>query len=120
MHKELDTLRRELELTSVRVALAEADKLAPTDGNAVVYVDGIGMDALRELANSAVGKVGGMLVALTGREGDYKYVIASRSVNLRELSREINSALTGRGGGRPEMIQGSFAASLDEIKDYFK
>lgn len=120
MHKELEDLRRELELASVRIAHSEADRLAPTDGNATVYVEGLGMDALRELANAAVAKVGGILVAVSGTCGDYKYVIASRTVNLRERAREINAALSGRGGGRPQMIQGSFAASLDAIKDYFK
>ena len=36
------------------------------------------------------------------------------------LSKDINTALSGRGGGRPEMIQGSFNTSLDKIKEYFK
>jgi hypothetical protein len=36
------------------------------------------------------------------------------------MAKDINSALSGRGGGRPEMIQGSFGATLRQIKDYFK
>jgi len=56
---------------------------------------------------------------LTGTDGGYKYVAASASVNLRDLAREINAALSGRGGGRPEMIQGSLGAPLEKIREYF-
>ncbi len=120
MHAELAAAHRELELLGVRIGLAEADKLAPTEGNAVVFVDGVGMDALRELANAAVSKVGGLLVAVTGADGDYKYIIASQTTDLRTQAKEINAALCGRGGGRAEMIQGSFSASLSQIRDYFE
>ena len=35
--------------------------------------------------------------------------------NLREKAKELNEALNGRGGGSPEMIQGSFAADRKQI-----
>ena len=48
-----------------------------------------------------------------------KYVIGSNSVNLRELSGEINAAIEGRGGGRPEMISGTAKADSETIHKYF-
>ena len=45
--------------------------------------------------------------------------MASESVDLRAASRDINSALEGRGGGAPGMIQGSVRASRKEIEEYF-
>lgn len=39
---------------------------------------------------------------------------------MRARSKEINSALCGRGGGSDEMIQGSVKASAAEIKAYFQ
>ena len=71
-------------------------------------------------SNTAVNKVGKILVALSGDEGNYKYVISSQSVDLKALAKEINTALSGRGGGRPEMIQGSFSSTMEQIKEYFK
>ena len=57
----------------------------------------------------------------SGSDGDgYRYVIASSGVNLRYKAKEINSALGGRGGGTPEMIQGTVSAKEDEIKAFFK
>ena len=89
------------------------------EGNAVVYVDGLSPEELRTYATEAYSRVGGILVALTGADGDYKYVIASASVDLKPMIKDINSALSGRGGGSSSMAQGSFAASPDEIKNYF-
>ena len=103
-----------------RIAELEAEKISTTDKNAVCLLEGFGADELREVANIATPRVGGILVLLSGGEGNYKYVISSGSVDLRRASRDINSALNGKGGGRPEMIQGSFYTSLYNIKKYFE
>ena len=71
-------------------------------------------------SNIANLKVGGITVALSGCDGDYKYVISSHTVDLRSMTKEINKALSGRGGGRTEMIQGSFSATLAEIRAFFE
>ena len=42
----------------------------------------------------------------------------SRSVDLRKVSRDINAGISGRGGGRPEMIQGSATAPEDQIRSF--
>jgi alanyl-tRNA synthetase len=89
------------------------------EGNYVAVIDNVEMDELRDFANKAVMKVSGILVALSGRDGDYKYIMASRSVDLRSKSKEINEKLSGRGGGHPQMIQGSLFTTLENIKKYF-
>ena len=78
------------------------------------------MDELREFVNSAKAKVGGILVALGGKDGDYKYIMTSESVDLSPIYKKINRDLLGRGGGRDNMIQGSFASDLDTVTRYFK
>ena len=55
----------------------------------------------------------------TGADGDYKYVIGSKSADLRAMSGEINAAIYGKGGGSSAMIQGTSRASRDQIEKYF-
>ena len=116
------------DLDSAKVALSQAGadtaralslSVAPTEGNAVILTPLWDMDSLRLFANLAVGRVGGLLVALMGVDGDYKYVIASNSIAVNKRIKEINTALNGKGGGRPEMAQGGFKATLGEIQSYF-
>ena len=109
-------------LKAARLKIAELEALSVDEccGNRVFYFEDFSIPELIAFSNVANKRVGGLTVALSGVEGDYKYVISSASVNLSAISREINSALGGRGGGRPEMIQGSFSIALDKIKEYFK
>ena len=102
-----------------RIARLEAEKVKATDGNAVCLLDEFTIDALIEFSNSAILKVGGILVAITGEDGAYKYVISSRNIDLKRMIKDINSALLGKGGGNSGMVQGSFACSLESIIEYF-
>lgn len=109
-------------LKSARLKIAElyAMTVEPTEGNLVILLPDLTIPELIAFSNIANKRVGKITVALSGSDGDYKYVISSSSVDLSTLSKDINAALCGRGGGRAEMLQGSFATTLDEIKCYFK
>ena len=117
---ENDSMRASLKQARLRIAELEAEKIEPTDGSAVFYLPDFSIPELIAFSNVANKRIGKLTVALSGTEGDYKYVISSNTTDLRRVAKEINTALGGRGGGRAEMIQGSFSATLDEIKNYFK
>lgn len=53
-------------------------------------------------------------------ETGYKYAVVSRTEDVRPLGKELNAALCGRGGGKPDMIQGSVATSKEEIEKFFE
>ena len=106
--------------TEQNCARALAEVLLYRDGNRVEYSPVLTPQTLREFANSAVLKTGGILVALCGEEGDYKYVITSKTRDISALTKKINAALGGKGGGRGEMIQGSFSSKLSEIQEFFE
>ena len=115
----LESARATIKSMLLNSARTEADALAKSEGNVVKYFPDMNMDALREFSKCATPKVSGILVSLCGDEGDYKYVISSEHINLREIVNEMNTTLNGKGGGRAEMLQGSFSASLSEIEEYF-
>ena len=48
---------------------------------------------------------------------DDRYVIGSRSEDVRSISKTLNSTLEGRGGGKPEMVQGSVKGTEDAVKE---
>jgi alanyl-tRNA synthetase len=39
---------------------------------------------------------------------------------LRALGKELNAALSGRGGGSDAMIQGTLGATREQIEEFFK
>ena len=45
-------------------------------------------------------------------EEGYRYVIGSHSEDVRVISEKLNEAFQGRGGGKPQMVQGSLKELL--------
>ena len=97
----------------------KAAALEPTEGNACLFFPELDMRALRELVNAGMEKCAGVCAAFTGGDGDWKFIIGSRSVDLKQASKTILAGIRGRGGGSPEMIQGSCSATRAEIQAWF-
>lgn len=117
--KDSENVKLSLKNARLRIAELEAEKIGHSKNNEVFLLEDFQINELIAFSNVAVSKTEGITVALSGREGDYKYVISSRSVDLKAMSRDINSTLNGKGGGRSEMIQGGFACTIEQIRDYF-
>ena len=95
------------------------ESIEETDGAICIFEELDDMLALRNLVNGALVKAGRVCAVFSGNdESGYKYIIASNSVDLRALSREINLSLDGKGGGSSAMIQGSCRASREAIEKY--
>ena len=90
-------------------------RLKPTDGNACVFADDADGDGLREIVNAGKTLCNGIFGAFAADGNGYRYCIGSNTVDLRAFAKDFNSALNGRGGGRPEMIQGSVLSSKEDI-----
>lgn len=104
-----------------RCCAAVVARQEETPGNAVVFADGCDMDELCEISLGMLEKCGGVSVACAGNDGDgYSYAITCRGVVMNQFAKQINGALNGRGGGRDEMIRGSFRAAKEEIVRFFE
>ena len=100
-------------------AALRAESLAPTEGNLCVFENALSEAAARELVNLLAEKCAVAALFSGSDETGYSYIIGSRRAELRAAAREINAALSGRGGGRSEMIQGSVSASEERIRRFF-
>ena len=102
---------------SMELARLKAEHCPATEGNLCVFDNVLDEVALRELVNLLMEKCGGIAAAFSGSdEAGYRYIMGSRHVDLRRCAKEINRLIDGRGGGKPQMIQGSAAASAEQIR----
>ena len=121
--------RLQSENEQLRIALAAAkrdllayklEKIEPTTGNLCLFEEECDANTLRYLVNGALPRCGGICAAFSGTDNaGYKYIIAANGTDLRAMSKEINEAISGRGGGSAQMIQGSCHASRAQIEAYF-
>ena len=122
VRKILDEQQRQKErIAELSMALAaeKAAHVEETEGNICVFDNVLDEVATRELVNLLVPKCGGIAAVFHGDdENGYRYVMGSRSVNLRSAGREINAGIKGKGGGSPEMIQGRAEEKAAGIKEF--
>ena len=116
---ERDALKEKNALLAMELIQFKAAQQPETEGNICLFEAIPDEIAVRELVNLLMEKTGGLAaVFFPGETGGYRYIIGSRSIDLRKASKAINAGIGGRGGGRPEMIQGSASASEDDIRSF--
>lgn len=78
-------------------------------------------NAPRDLMNQLLSR-GALVCAVFAEteDGGYRYVIGSHTEDVRPLCKKLNEAFSGRGGGKPEMVQGSLKGSEEELRRYCK
>ena len=88
-------------------------------GDVLLFEDEMSGDSLRKLCDAVTNHCGGRCVVFAGADGAYKYAIGHIGGDLRELTKKMNAELNGRGGGKPNFVQGSVAAARGEIERFF-
>ena len=87
----------------------------------VIFEEGYSPDSMRRLCDAVLHNCGGRCACFSGtEEGGYKYAVGQSGGNLRDFVRDMNAALTGRGGGKPGFVQGSLQAARREIESFLK
>ncbi len=88
--------------------------------NICLFEDELDADAMRQLVNELMEKCSGICAVFTGGDKDqYRYVIGSREEDCRIFAASLNEKFAGKGGGKPQMVQGSLQGSREEIEAMF-
>lgn len=97
----------------------EAERLQGK-GNILIFQENLQADSVRKLADAVMQKCGGICAVFSCNEDStWKYAAGQLSGDLRELVKEMNRTLKGRGGGKPFFVQGSSEATKEEIRAFF-
>jgi len=98
-----------------------AYKVKELEGNqeiTIVFESELTGNAPRELMNLILAKGTTVACVFAGdSEVGYRYVIGSRTQDTRIYAKALNEKFQGRGGGKPEMVQGSLCGNEIEIRE---
>ena len=98
---------------------ALAAQVAP-GADAIRIVPGLDPDGLHRLAARLSEATTGLCAALTANEKGTGYCLAQAGGDVRALTKVLNTALNGRGGGKPGICQGSCAAAPEQVETFLK
>lgn len=86
-----------------------------------LFEDGLTGEGPRLLMNLVLDEGHAMCAVFCGNdETGYRYVIGSRTMNMQSLVKELNQQFEGRGGGKPEMVQGSLKGTENELRAWIQ
>jgi len=89
-------------------------------GDVLLFEGEMSSDSVRRLCDAVLNTCGGRCAVFAGGDGVYKYAVGQREADIRGLIKEMNAALNGRGGGKPNFAQGSVAADEAAIRTFFE
>ena len=77
-------------------------------------------DGARKLADAVARSAGGLAAVFAGEGTSHVYALVhAGGDDISPLVKRLNSALSGRGGGRNGFAQGSVQADAAAIQDFF-
>ena len=120
--------RQNAELTAAKLRMTEledrlfalrAQSLAGR-GDVLLLDPPMRPDGARKLADTAARAAGGLAAVFAGERDSYVYALVyAGGADISPLVKRLNSALSGRGGGRNGFAQGSVQADRSAILDFF-
>ena len=95
----------------------KAAALAGT-GDVLLFEEGLSPDGIRRLTDAVYQVCGGRAAVFGKTDTGYGYAIACKD-DIRGFVKDMNAALNGRGGGKPNFCQGSVSAAKEQIEAFF-
>lgn len=96
----------------------------PEDSERICVIEsGLEGSEPREFADVLAGSGRSILVLALPEEGQgpsMRYVLIDPKKGAREWGKALNAAFDGRGGGSPDMVQGTCCGDAEKIKEWFE
>lgn len=109
---EIVGLKREL-LSLKAEATKEAERI-------IIFDDKLQGKLLQDFSIALMGKAKIFAACFCGENGVYRYSVASSGTDLREICKTLNGAFSGRGGGKPELVQGTISGREEDIRNFLQ
>ncbi len=123
----VERLQKELYSLRGRVAALEEGDFARKaehfagKGDVLLIEGDMASESVRRLCAAVMDTCGGRCAVFAGSDSQgYKYAVGQIGGDLRSLVKDLNTALNGRGGGKPHFAQGSLQASAEAIRAFFQ
>lgn len=89
--------------------------------NILIFEEDVDKNVARRFVDEGKGKCRGICGIFLGNDKDgYRYILGSESIDLKAYSKGFHEALGGKGGGQPEMIQGTVNGTEEMLRQFME
>lgn len=118
-HLKQESIRQKGEIAALRrqIMKKKAEETDVSEEVVTVFDEELSGEEAREYMNLLLERGAKVCAVFTGKEETgYRYVIGSRTEDVRPMNQRLKEKCSARGGGKPEMVQGSLTGARDQIK----
>jgi alanyl-tRNA synthetase len=117
LQKQLENMKEQRNRLQEVYLQQKLNELTEDAKNICIFEEELDPIAARNFVNAAMERCDGICGAFIGTdEGGYRYILGSRTLDMRVFAKELNTCFAGKGGGKPEMVQGSLCGNHTEIE----
>ena len=117
LKEELLAKKNQIQELQKTVLKQKVDSMEENQDIVVMFEQDLEGNGPRELANMILNKGTRVAAVFAGKDSNYRYVIGSRTVDTRQIAKTLNAKFNGRGGGKPEMVQGSVSGEEVSVRE---
>ena len=122
MKEENRRLSAALRAMHVQKMTQEMEAIPPEQKHVFLFADAIDSNLMRRTVNELMKTHGGYCgVFVCTAVDNFAYIIGSKELDCREVGTALREHFDAKGGGKPEMIQGSVSgANAEELLDFLQ
>lgn len=121
LKEQQNKMRMQLNQIQAVYLKEKLEAISAEDKYVCIFEEDMDNVALRNFINDAMERCSGICAAFVGTdESGYRYILGSKTADMRAFSKKLNEKFGGRGGGKPEMVQGSLVGERAAIKAVFE
>ena len=115
---EIGSLKQKNRELEYKAASLRIDAIPAEQENAVLFVGEMDAIVQRNMVNRLMEEHCGICGVFCGDdEAGYRYIIGSRTQDVRETQKKLREKLGAKGGGKPAMVQGSVSGTKASVED---
>ena len=115
---EIGSLKQKNRELEYKAASLRIDAIPAEQENAVLFVGEMDAIVQRNMVNRLMEEHCGICGVFCGDdEAGYRYIVGSRTLDVRETQKKLREKLGAKGGGKPAMVQGSVSGTKASVED---
>jgi len=117
---DLNNTKYELALAKEEILKLKSERFEENSNIVFEFEENLSTTEISKYALLLSAKCNIAFVFSKDSEDTYRYAISSTSQDVREICKELNSSLNGKGGGKKELAQGGVSATREKIEEWRK
>lgn len=115
---QVQSLKSQLANTKQTLVESKLAEISVEQKDVILFEQALETPVMRNVVNKLMETHEGICGIFVGDDIEgYNFIIGSKTLDCREIATKLREELDARGGGKPQMIQGSLLAKADAIRE---